>query len=267
MSDRLHDTLATLRTDLDRAPLADSSAVRARGNQRTRRQAVGTSLAVVALVAGAVGVSGALTGNNKANDLPADDPTVSTSQTPAPDPTAETQEVRGEIVLLTPAELPKFPNQPFSVGETLDPATTADTQERFLTVCGRPPSGGVTPDSAVLRVFTTDLDVSMWQWSALYPSVVEAQQAVAALNAACSDKGASPVKVDRSEMPGTQDAFRAGQFSADPESEFNGVVAGVVRLGDTVTVLGLNGMLRESDVDFDAFDASLASAAQRLSAR
>ena len=61
MSDRLHDTLSTLRTDVDSMPLADSSAVRARGAQRTRRQAVGTSLAVVALVAGAVGISGALT--------------------------------------------------------------------------------------------------------------------------------------------------------------------------------------------------------------
>ena len=73
MSDRLHDTLSTLRTDVDSMPLADSSAVRARGAQRTRRQAVGTSLAVVALVAGAIGISGALTGTNKANDLPADD--------------------------------------------------------------------------------------------------------------------------------------------------------------------------------------------------
>ena len=70
MSDRLHDTLSTLRTDVDSMPLADSSAVRARGAQRTRRQAVGTSLAVVALVAGAVGIGSALTGTNKASDLP-----------------------------------------------------------------------------------------------------------------------------------------------------------------------------------------------------
>ena len=87
MSDRLHDTLSTLRTDVDSVPLADSSAVRARGTQRTRRQAVGTSLAVVALVAGAVGISGALTGtNNKASDLPADKQTVTTTQEPSPDP-------------------------------------------------------------------------------------------------------------------------------------------------------------------------------------
>jgi len=79
MSDRLHDTLSALRTDVDHMPLADSSAVRARGTQRTRRQAVGTSLAVVALVAGAVGISGALTGTNKATDLPADRTTTTTT--------------------------------------------------------------------------------------------------------------------------------------------------------------------------------------------
>ena len=255
MSDRLHDTLATLRTDVDRTPLADSSAVRARGTQRTRRQAVGISLAVVALVAGAVGIGGALTGTNKADtQLPADHTTTA--------PTAE--DMRGEIVLLSPAELPTFPNQPFSIGETLDPATTADTQERFLTMCGTPPSGGRAPASAVLRVFTTELDVSMWQWVALYPSPAEARSAVAALSAACTDKGAIPVDVGTSEMP---DAIRAGQFSADPGSDYHGEVVGVVRMGPVVTVLGLRGMLKESDVDFAAFDASLSNAAGRLSAR
>jgi hypothetical protein len=77
MSDRLHDTLSALRSDVDHMPLADSSSVRARGTQRTRRQAIGTSLAVVALVAGAVGIGGALTGTNKADtQLPAEQTTT-----------------------------------------------------------------------------------------------------------------------------------------------------------------------------------------------
>lgn len=80
MSDRLHDTLSALRTDVDHMPLADSSAVRARGTQRTRRQAIGTSLAVVALVAGAVGISGTLTGDNKAENLPATRNTTTAEQ-------------------------------------------------------------------------------------------------------------------------------------------------------------------------------------------
>jgi hypothetical protein len=96
MSDRLHDTLSALRTDVDSMPLADSSAVRARGAQRTRRQAVGSSLAVVALIAGAVGISGALTGNNnKASDLPADNPTVTTTQQePSPRPSVTEEKLQ-----------------------------------------------------------------------------------------------------------------------------------------------------------------------------
>lgn len=261
MSDRLHETLTSLRADTDRAPLADSMAVRARGNQRTRRQAVGTSLAVVAVVAGAIGVGGALTGTNRA-DAPPAGPT--TSQSPTPAPTVETRLPVGTDLLLEPAELPTFPNQPFIVGETIDQATTADTEERFLTACGTAPSGGVTPDSAVLRTFVTDLDVKMWQWVAAYATIAEAEAAFAALSSTCADNNAAPVDVANSSMPGVQDAFRASRFSADPGSEFNAEVAGVVRLGDKVSVLGLSGILREGEVDVDAFDAAVTSAAQRL---
>jgi len=84
MSDPLNDTLTSLRTDADRVPLADSDTVRRRGNQRTRRQAIGSSLAVVALIAGVAGVSGALTGSNKADAPPADEPTLSTTMSPEP---------------------------------------------------------------------------------------------------------------------------------------------------------------------------------------
>jgi hypothetical protein len=260
MSDRLHDTLATLRTDVDSMPLADSSAVRARGAQRTRRQAVGTSLAVVALVAGAVGISGALTGdNNKAENLPADHTTTA--------PTVETREAIGTDLLIGAKQLPSFPNQPFTTGETLDQATTAGTEERGLAVCGGPPSGGVPPESAVLRTFITDLDIRMWQWVAQYATVAEADAAVAALTSSCARNGAAPVDVSSApSMPAVDTALKSAQFSADQGSEFNGSVAGIVRQGDVVMVLGLTGMLRESDVDMDAFDASLVSAAERATA-
>ena len=260
MSDRLHDTLSTLRTDVDSMPLADSSAVRARGAQRTRRQAVGTSLAVVALVAGAVGISGALTGTNKASELPSDRTTTTTAP-------VETREAIGTDLLIGAKQLPSFPNQPFTTGETLDQATTADTEERGLAVCGAPPSGGVTPESAILRTFITDLDIRMWQWMAQYATAAEAQAAVEELSSTCARNGASPVDIDSAPMPGMDTALKSAKFSADPGSEFNGSVAGIVRQGDVVMVLGLNGMLRESDVDMDAFDASVASAAERLSTR
>jgi hypothetical protein len=79
MPDRMHDTLDALRTDIDRAPLADSGAVRRRGEQRTRNQLIGSAVAVVVLVAGVIGVAGGLSGDNRSTDLPA---------TPSPTATA-----------------------------------------------------------------------------------------------------------------------------------------------------------------------------------
>ena len=56
--DKLTLTLDTLRSDVERTPLADSQTVRRRGDRRTRNQAVGGALVVVALVAGVAGLSG-----------------------------------------------------------------------------------------------------------------------------------------------------------------------------------------------------------------
>src|SRR6476646_961554 len=66
-NDKLTLTLDTLRSDVERTPLADSQTVRRRGDQRTRRQAVGGALAVVALVAGAAGLIGGVGGSNEAD--------------------------------------------------------------------------------------------------------------------------------------------------------------------------------------------------------
>jgi hypothetical protein len=264
MSDRLHDTLSSLRTDVDHMPLADSSAVRARGNQRTRRQAVGTSLAVVALVAGAVGIGGALTGTNKANDLPAD-PTPTGSVSPTPDPTVETRPEIGTELLLEPADLPPVPNQTFAVGQTFDPATSADAKEQFLTVCGSPPSGAQTPDLALLRTFPSDLDAFMWQWVAQYPTTGDAETAFGALTNACSAEPGQTVTP--LSLPAEASGIRASKFSAEPNSEYNGGITGVVRQGDVVLVVGLRGMLRDGDVDLDAFDAAVVRAAERVATR
>ena len=80
--DPLTTTLDALRSDVERTPLADSMAVRRRGEQRTRRQAVGGALAVVALVAGAVGLAGGVGGDDRATQLPA---TQSPTPTAAPE--------------------------------------------------------------------------------------------------------------------------------------------------------------------------------------
>lgn len=71
MSDRLHDTLTTLRADTDRVGLADAGNVRRRGDQRTRRQAVGSVAAVFLAVAAVAGISAGLGGNDNEGLPPA----------------------------------------------------------------------------------------------------------------------------------------------------------------------------------------------------
>ena len=87
MPDRITETLTTLRTDVDTVGLADSGSVRRRGQQRTRNQVVGSTLAVVALVAGVVGVSGQLTGDNRSIEGPPATQGPSVETTPEPGPT------------------------------------------------------------------------------------------------------------------------------------------------------------------------------------
>src|SRR4051812_9034053 len=101
-NDKLTLTLDALRSDVERTPLADSMTVRRRGDQRTRRQAVGGALAVVALVAGAAGAAGILGGAggfDKADAPPAHtgNPTASTS--------VETPLTLAAEPLLTPTDL------------------------------------------------------------------------------------------------------------------------------------------------------------------
>ena len=73
--DRVADTLTALRSDTDTIPLAESGAVRRRGEARTRNQVVGSTLVVAALVAGAIGIGAGLTGgSDKVNAPPATDP-------------------------------------------------------------------------------------------------------------------------------------------------------------------------------------------------
>ena len=83
MPDRIEETLRTLSRDLDQLGLADSGAIRRRGDQRTRNQAIGSGLAVVAVVAGVIGAAGGLTGDRDAVQGPPANPSVTTTQEPA----------------------------------------------------------------------------------------------------------------------------------------------------------------------------------------
>jgi hypothetical protein len=258
MSDRIHDTLTALRSDVEHVSLADSAAVRRRGNQRTRRQVAGTALAAVALVAAAVGISGALGGSTSSIDkLPpaTSGPTVTTS----PSAVAEPLDAG---VLLSREDLPPVKNQTFITGgETLAAATAADTTERAATVCGISPAVG-TPSSAMLRTFPSELDAFAWEWVARYATVDEATVASSALQQRCSDKG---TRITAGPALAAANGFRVGSFSADPGSEFSGEIVAVTRTGNTVVVLGLRAMIQERDVDVAAFDAAAVSAADRVS--
>ena len=97
-------TLEALRSDIERTPLADSLTVRRRGDQRTRRAAVGSAVAVVALVAGVVGVAGGLTGDNRATDNPPATGGPTVDMTPEPGPTTmdpPVTEVPDRVLLTT----------------------------------------------------------------------------------------------------------------------------------------------------------------------
>ncbi len=260
MSDRLHDTLSTLRTDVDSMPLADSSAVRARGTQRTRRQAVGTSLAVVALVAGAVGISGALTGTNNADNLPAPPaPTTTTS------PTVEEPGPIDPALLVEPNMIPAPINQTFIEGETLTSPTAAQAEEKAANICGVMLNPGVPaqPEISYLRTFHSDLDATAWQWIAQYESDSTAQTVFNDLVATCT--AAPGVQTKALGSATTPDTVRASQFSSD--TEFHGQVTGIAVRGDTVVVLSVSAMMRESEFSVDDLEAATVSAADRVANR
>jgi hypothetical protein len=85
-NDPMTNTLDTLRSDVERIPLSDSLTVRRRGDRRTRNQAVGGALVVVALVAGAAGLYGGLGGDDEATRIPAVSPTPEPTVAVAADP-------------------------------------------------------------------------------------------------------------------------------------------------------------------------------------
>jgi hypothetical protein len=88
--DRVADTLTALRSDIDSIPLAESGAVRRRGELRTRHQIVGSTLVVAAVVAGAIGIGAGLTGDDKVLAPPADPPSTTATQESSAAETPET---------------------------------------------------------------------------------------------------------------------------------------------------------------------------------
>jgi hypothetical protein len=263
MSDRIHDTLTTLRSDVERASLADSAAVRRRGNQRTRRQAAGSALAALVVVAAAVGISGALNSTDSSIDqLPASPgPTTATSTTSSAPSDAATFPPLTTGVLLKVSDLPRVPNQTFSIGETLPRATTKDAADRSLQLCGIGPSDDIVPKTAVLRTFPSELEAFAWQWVAQYRSAEEADLAAGKLETTCHSGGATV------SAAGGGTGVVVSRFSADPGSEYNGEMAGIARVNDSVVVVALRAMVKKGEVDLQQLDVALGDAAALVASR
>lgn len=163
----IHDpmtaTLEALRSDVERTPLADSLAVRRRGDQRTRRQAVGGALVVVAMVAGAVGyLTGGLTGDDEGLPPATGGPTASATVEPTyaladnPFMTAEDMSNLGEYQAagsLVAAGQPETPGDPECTVRPDDWAVTGAEVRGRRYFQGDPahPKAGASSEASVLE--------------------------------------------------------------------------------------------------------------------
>ena len=244
MSDPLNDTLTSLRTDADRVPLADSDAVRRRGNQRTRRQAVGGSLAVVALVAGAVGIGGALTGTNKA-DAPPANPTVSTTLSPHPSPSGSAEDVLG---IADQPFLPVAALTAFAGYDRVGPFIDAGQEPKILPEqCAVRPGGWEASEVRSTRYYQDGSEAEIREYVLRFDDAATAEQA--SLKRAYADLvDTCPATVDPSEgmlstrysvvVPGLDMAVQSSRYfvpAVDSEPSYYEVAT--AHQGNVVVVL------------------------------
>lgn len=162
-NDRTTLTLAALRRDVEHVPLPDPVTVRRRGEARSRRQALAGALAVLALVAIAIGRSAGLGGPDRATVIPA----------PQPTPRAEAPLRLAADPLLPPAELAGI--GPYAGWRTTG-ADTALSQLRQRCV------GDLTrlDPTAISGLFTSDLDAQALETAVAFPDEAAATAALAA---------------------------------------------------------------------------------------
>jgi len=235
-------TLSALRTDAEHIPLADSRSVRRRGDRRTRNQAVGGALAVVALVAGAAGIFGGLDSDRRATEVPA---------TPTPTVTQES-----------------LAAQPFLLAEDLDGFGGYDQAGPFIDA-GQEPNllpeqCAVRPDSweasqvRATRYYQDGSEAEIREYVLRFGDVGSAEQA--ALKRAYSDLTASscPATVDPSEgtlttresqmVPGLDGAVRHSRyFYPEVASEPNYYEVATAARANVVVVLEWQGSGNPTD--------------------
>jgi hypothetical protein len=228
MSDRMNDTLTALRSDTERVPLSSSASVRRRGNQRTRRQAIGASLAAVAVVAAAVGISGQLLGGSN-EAVP---PPIATQPAPSP-------------ALHSLAGDPFLPAEGIQVGpyETFQRSPEAvDDSIRPLQCLSSPTTWGAAETQS--QLYYSDLDATFVEHVLRYDSEATATTAAgtAAEDFAACPKGdpTEATVADRAAetLAVSSAAYRLSRVTTPKaDSEISYVEVGVVRDGNVVVVL------------------------------
>jgi len=244
-TDRVADTLTALRTDTDRLGLADSGAVRRRGEQRTRNQVVGTALAVAALVAGTVGVASSLTGSDQSIQGPPGRNGTATAR--VTEPTVETPVELAAQPLLDAADLPTFAG---ATGWQVSPDEAAADQP-FLQCLASPSGLGATQTEK--RFFYTELAPTATEHVLRFPTAAAAESVLNRFRGdleACSQQLASGgASLDQRPVEDTVAGFRYSQSSAPAGSEVSYVEVDAARRSNVVVVLQWNGAVDEVSSD------------------
>ncbi len=231
-NDKLTLTLDTLRSDVERTPLADSTTVRRRGDQRTRRQAVGGAVAVVALVAGIAGVLGGAGGLDRA------DGQIPATQNPTASTEVEKPLTLAAEPLLAPSDIGTI--DPYT-GWQVNTDSAAVEQQQNQCVPSPTTLGGT---ETVAELLYSDLDAAATEHVVRFATSAQALTAQNDLSeslASC-DLGAATDDPAYEQGPsvvvtGADAALRASRTSYPPDSEVSYFELGVARKANVLVVL------------------------------
>jgi hypothetical protein len=235
-NDKLTLTLDTLRSDVERTPLADSTTVRRRGDQRTRRQAVGGAVAVVALVAGVAGVLGG-GGFNQA------DTQIPSTQGPTASTEVEKPLSLAADPLLGPSDLG-------TVGEyeswQANRDQAAEDQQKHQCVPSPSTLGGT---ETVAELLYSDLPASATEHVLRFAdtdSAAAASDAIVRALVECKLGRASDNVVQRDPkavvVPDADSAFSVSREASPPNSEVSYYELGITRKANVLVVLQWSSM-------------------------
>jgi hypothetical protein len=234
-NDPLQTTLNSLRSDIERTPLADSLSVRRRGEARSRHQAVAGALVVAALVAGVFGVAD-LRGNERHGSIPA-------HTSPSPTATVDQQTPLAAQPLLEPTDIGAI--GPYT-GWKLNP-DPENVGQPFNLCVPSPGTLGAHPAEYGHFYSTSDAvaDEHVLQFSDSGSAKMAGDHLLAALTTC--DLGTASDNIVMSPvtsvaLPDADEARVASRLASPPNSEVSYYELGVVQKGDVLVVLEWSSM-------------------------